>query len=170
MFIRRAHVSRLRCACQAAHSCPFYTKTNHSCPFLTMMNHSCPFSTTMNLVQQVDLEQWLICFADLADIHIMSAALPSNISGRLAALGRSNSAKRIRAARPELAKRSASAQRTRVEPACEGDNEPKVSWLAVSLSCLAFAICEIDLFARLVLLRGVCTVCCAIFAYSVHKL
>ena len=133
----------LRCPCQAAHSCLFYTMTNHSCPFLTMMNHSCSFSTTMNLVQQLDLDQWLICFADLADVHIMPAALPSNISGRRAVHGRSNSAKRIRAARPELAKRSASAQRTRVEHAYEGDNEPKVSWLAILLSCFAFAIRQI---------------------------
>ena len=89
----------------------------------------------IKLVQQLDLDKWLICFADLADVYVLPAALASNIS---AAHGRSNSAKRMRAARPELAKRSASAQRDRAKQEYVGDKEPKVSWLAISLSCFAF--------------------------------
>ena len=91
-------------------------------------------------MQQLDLDKWLICFADLADVYVLPAALASNIS---AAYGRSSSAKRMRAARPELAKRSASAQRDRTKQANVGDKEPKVSWLANSLSCFASVMSQI---------------------------
>jgi len=73
-------------------------------------------------------------------MYVMPAAPASNISGRIAAHG---SAKRIRAAGPELAKRSVSAHRARVKHAYVGDKEPKVSWLAISQSCFAFAIRQI---------------------------
>ncbi|DBA95505.1 TPA: hypothetical protein ACH3X3_013361 [Trebouxia sp. C0006] len=57
-------------------------------------------------------------------MYVMPAAPASNISGRIAAHG---SAKPIRAAGPELAKRSVSAHRARVKHAYVGDKEPKAN-------------------------------------------